>query len=453
MRSVLKQLFFDAEDFLQEGDFARAIKTYEVALSKAKKDDSEEYLALNYLGMAYEDAGNEKKANEVFKRSQQLAMKLYGADSMEYALALSNEGMVNCIGGKLLVTEPVLDEAVRILQVSRKPTNPELIDPGNIIEVYSNAADCKAKLGKVAEAIELLQRCFQAAESTLPPNHPRRIQAAIELEALRVAAGRSKVPKSFTEDLFKVLQRSGINPLQAIYTFAEAITNVSCMLDGLEEKPAKNPSRSKRGPAAVSNVVPLSSAKSAGAKSNSRCTGYQLKISLKYVSPPIWRRVVVSADCSLHKLHSVIQRAMGWEDDHLHEFRVRKVRFGDPACTEAKDEYKYKLRQFNFKVGSKFEYEYDFGDGWQHLIQVEKSLDAIEFEASDTFVDGKGGCPPEDCGGPHGFACLLEALKNPDPDQEEWLDDYDAEKLPSCFQAKKSESRKSTKKVLTPSPS
>jgi hypothetical protein len=140
---------------------------------------------------------------------------------------------------------------------------------------------------------------------------------------------------------------------------------------------------------------------------------------------------------------------MGWGNSHLHEFQVQKVRL------DSQEEQDYELRQFNFKVGSKFTYEYDFGEGWQHSIEVEKLLNEIEFEASDMFVEGKGACPPEDCGGPGGFASILESLKNPSSDREdmaEWLGDYDPEQLPSCFRGKKSGSKKSQKKVLTPSP-
>ena len=41
---------------------------------------------------------------------------------------------------------------------------------------------------------------------------------------------------------------------------------------------------------------------------------YQLKITLKDVSPPIWRSFVVPASITLDRLHDVIQIVMGWED-------------------------------------------------------------------------------------------------------------------------------------------
>ncbi|MEU0564991.1 plasmid pRiA4b ORF-3 family protein [Nonomuraea sp. NPDC005983] len=49
-------------------------------------------------------------------------------------------------------------------------------------------------------------------------------------------------------------------------------------------------------------------------------TIYQLKVTLRGVHPPIWRRVHVPSTATLEQLHEVIQVAMGWEQHHLHVF-------------------------------------------------------------------------------------------------------------------------------------
>ena len=50
---------------------------------------------------------------------------------------------------------------------------------------------------------------------------------------------------------------------------------------------------------------------------------YQLKITLSYTKPAIWRRVLVPANCTLAQLHDIIQIAMGWDNSHLHSFQIR----------------------------------------------------------------------------------------------------------------------------------
>ena len=54
----------------------------------------------------------------------------------------------------------------------------------------------------------------------------------------------------------------------------------------------------------------------------------QLKITLKEIKPPIWRRVLVSDQITLSDLHHVIQAVFGWEDYYLHEFKIRNVLYG-----------------------------------------------------------------------------------------------------------------------------
>jgi Plasmid pRiA4b ORF-3-like protein len=57
---------------------------------------------------------------------------------------------------------------------------------------------------------------------------------------------------------------------------------------------------------------------------------FQLKVTLLGTMPPIWRRLLVSADLTLAQLHDVLQAAMGWQDCHMHEFSAGHRRFGEP---------------------------------------------------------------------------------------------------------------------------
>ncbi|MFQ5617105.1 MAG: plasmid pRiA4b ORF-3 family protein, partial [Anaerolineales bacterium] len=155
---------------------------------------------------------------------------------------------------------------------------------------------------------------------------------------------------------------------------------------------------------------------------------YQLKISLKGAKPPIWRRVLVPANFTLHKLHKVIQAAMGWWDYHLHQFIIFGEYYSNPADDgwgdlETKNEQRYRLNQIVSGRGFKFEYEYDFGDSWAHVIQVEKILPREKGVRYPVCIKGKRACPPEDVGGIWGYAGYLEAIQDPKhPEHDDYLE-------------------------------
>lgn len=152
---------------------------------------------------------------------------------------------------------------------------------------------------------------------------------------------------------------------------------------------------------------------------------YQLKVSLLDLEPSIWRRLLVAQDVRLPRLHNILQVVMGWTNSHLHQFRVGDVRFGEPDHEFEPSPIDYatiQLNQIAPRIGSKCLYEYDFGDGWEHLIEVEDSLpvEAIT-DPLPRCLDGERACPPEDVGGPPGYTDFLAALADMDhPEHERW---------------------------------
>ena len=167
---------------------------------------------------------------------------------------------------------------------------------------------------------------------------------------------------------------------------------------------------------------------------------YQLKITLKYIEPSIWRRVVVPSTITFAKLHQVIQVAMGWTDSHLHQFIV-----GDKYYGEADPEFSFegpkiysersnRLEKVIPNEKTKFLYEYDYGDDWLHEIVVEKISKREPRIKYPVCLDGERHCPPEDCGGPPGYMDFLEALEDLNhPEHDEYLDwvggDFDPEEF------------------------
>lgn len=128
----------------------------------------------------------------------------------------------------------------------------------------------------------------------------------------------------------------------------------------------------------------------------------------------------------LAKLHTVLQITMGWGDEHLHEFitcpRGKGPRFGSPdpgfavdfgfglGRDEVHDERRASLGAVIPRARAKLIYVYDFGDGREHDVLVEKSLPPEPNRRYPVCVEGARACPPEDCGGPWGYMELVELL-------------------------------------------
>ena len=145
----------------------------------------------------------------------------------------------------------------------------------------------------------------------------------------------------------------------------------------------------------------------------------QIKVSLRDVKPPVWRRLIVPSDILLPMLHEVIQAAMGWNDYHLHLFRAANHSFAphDHVDPIGEDSRGVSLGELASQKGDRVVYEYDFGDGWSHDLLVE---DVIEDRCqSIRCLTGKRPCPPEDCGGPWGYEDLRLALTDSAHDRHE----------------------------------
>jgi len=164
---------------------------------------------------------------------------------------------------------------------------------------------------------------------------------------------------------------------------------------------------------------------------------YQLKITLLGSEPTIWRRFLVKSDIRLSQLHTVLQIVMGWFDSHLHQFIHDNVIYSvpDPDFFEpVVNEEKVRLDKLLTGEGSHLVYEYDFGDGWEHEVRVEKVLEPDPEMQHPVCTDGERACPPEDCGGVWGYTDMLQILSDPeDPGYEEtleWLgEDFDPEEF------------------------
>ncbi len=163
----------------------------------------------------------------------------------------------------------------------------------------------------------------------------------------------------------------------------------------------------------------------------------QFRITLKEISPPIWRRILVPEDYSFWDLHVAIQDAMGWLDYHLHVFRMKRrqghkvmeIGIPDEDLCEGDPEimpgWKIPIAKYFATLGMTAEYVYDFGDNWIHEVLLEGYLLKEKGVKYPRCIEGARACPPEDCGSGRGYYEILEILSDPTHDEYEqtltWL--------------------------------
>lgn len=174
-----------------------------------------------------------------------------------------------------------------------------------------------------------------------------------------------------------------------------------------------------------------------------RCRAAVLKVTLNLERYKVWRRIVIPLNKSFVNLHRVLQHSFGWQDCHLHEFYIYGNEadsnfsdydyINDPAynkegfkpivnlvCSDDALEYpndiKMRLEE-NIKLSEyipqykRLIYNYDFGDNWQHFIEVENIIDDYESN-HPVCLAGEGNTPPEDVGGEPGYEEFLEIIND-----------------------------------------
>src|SRR5579863_4318232 len=153
----------------------------------------------------------------------------------------------------------------------------------------------------------------------------------------------------------------------------------------------------------------------------------RLRVTMSEVEPVVVRVLDVPAGVLLPELHDLLQAALGWTDSHLHQFEAEGICYGMPDIDgpeDERDESGVPLRA----LPPRFTYLYDFGDGWEHEVEV-----LGPGGGAVGCISGEGACPPEDVGGPHGYALFREAMDDPrHPEHEEmrtwasaWTDKFD----------------------------
>jgi Plasmid pRiA4b ORF-3-like protein len=171
--------------------------------------------------------------------------------------------------------------------------------------------------------------------------------------------------------------------------------------------------------------------------SNKNPQVYQFKIFLEKITPTIWRRIQVPEHYTFWDLHVAIQDSMGWQDYHLHEFRIvnpatgNKDRIGIPDEESFMDNpptrpgWTLPITDYFTKENAAAEYVYDYGDYWLHQVVLEDILPQKKSSRYPVCVEGERACPPEDCGGTWGYEEFLASISDPDHEEHdsmlEWI--------------------------------
>lgn len=167
---------------------------------------------------------------------------------------------------------------------------------------------------------------------------------------------------------------------------------------------------------------------------------YICQIELNDITPKIWRQFQLHADVTFDQLHNIIQTVMGWEDEHLYEFRVGRTAIGlpDPFFLEEGGQLNAQQETVGRHVNREkmtFTYMYDFGDDWEHTITVMRIQSDEADGLTPVCLGGERRCPPEDVGGVPGYYLMVEALADPRHEEHDafdnWLGPWDIEHF-SC---------------------
>jgi hypothetical protein len=194
-----------------------------------------------------------------------------------------------------------------------------------------------------------------------------------------------------------------------------------------------------------------------------------IRVTLDLENRSVWRKLIVPLNTTFDALHEILQIAFGWKDYHLHEFFVysdEKIQndlyryhssyhkeeyipivklvcdddneYGFEDIIPARVEKGVALSEYIPKY-RKLRYIYDFGDYWDHYIDVEEVVDDYFFNYA-TCIEGEGNAPPEDVGSASGYEEFLEIIADEQhPEHErmvEWgryqgYKDFDIEEVNS----------------------
>ena len=167
---------------------------------------------------------------------------------------------------------------------------------------------------------------------------------------------------------------------------------------------------------------------------------YQFRIAIEGAEPPVWRKVEVPDRITFHQLHLVLQRCFQWKDYHLYKFELPGVgdvmRLHEGVVTEDDTAFDAREQLIDpyMEPGLRFRYVYDFGDNWEHVVDLE-GVDPLGEARAPVVTAFSGESMIEDCGGPGGYDRVMRALADPSDPEHRELKEWARFMMPDRFSA------------------
>lgn len=166
----------------------------------------------------------------------------------------------------------------------------------------------------------------------------------------------------------------------------------------------------------------------------------EIRLNLEHQKDSV-RLVHIPLNLSFEQFHAVIQAVFLWQNSHFHQFILEdgakmtsSRQMAEMAYYAISDDLQLYSGDYTMlsdvistEDNRTFTYIYDFGDNWEHTIQVRKLW--VSHEATTPKLIMMMGNPvPEDSGGPDGYHYLMTVIANPEHDDydqvKEWANDY-----------------------------
>jgi hypothetical protein len=261
---------------------------------------------------------------------------------------------------------------------------------------------------------------WQHIASRLPLGRDEPERAAGVLWLLAVAARRPDVDETVAQGMWALGWATGDGrPLDRYETFS-LVRDTWVVLDRLGFFPDRDGRRQAPTEFAAGVARAVLVAEAPVPRPTRPVPSFELEVTLRDVEPRVWRRIVVPESLTLRGLHDVLQVAMGWHNSHLFLFAIGDRDYADLEDADDMGNVDRTTLGAVIRPGMTFRYDYDFGDGWEHDVRVVGTTPAD----GPHCLDGARACPPEDCGGPGGYAELCEALADPSHRDHDALADW-----------------------------